>query len=174
MCHGCFRSHPWTHTHTQSCDTHASIFHPSSLTKAFACCFWIPLTCVWSVSLFFFPSSVTESEWHVHYSFSVPPHTTSPSPSHEPTGKMASKGPHQVLLLCLDIHLGNSSRAIILASSWANSSIYSCWIFLWLLRLFIVNTVVCVVPRARPPTTTMEMMCIPYQIRAVCCENEAV
>lgn len=68
-----------------------------------------------------------------------------------PTGKMAAKQPHQVLLLCLDIHLGNSNRAIITASSWASSSIYSCWIFLGLLRSFIVNTVVCVVPRAHSP-----------------------
>lgn len=38
-------------------------------------------------------------------------------PPTEPTGKMVAKEPHQVHSLCLDIHLGNSKRAIIPASS---------------------------------------------------------
>lgn len=85
----------------------------------------------------------------------------------EPSGKVVAKEPHEVLLLCSDIHLGNSNRAFTVVKKCGSSSIYSCWIFLGLLRLFIVNTVVCVVPRAHPPAATIETICIPYQISAV-------
>lgn len=46
------------------------------------------------------------------------------------SGKMAAKEPHQVLSLCVDIHLGNGNGAIITASRKSSSSIYSCWVFL--------------------------------------------
>lgn len=109
-----------THTHTVLCETRLC-------------------TDLCGLTFFFFFSKRHRKWMNVCYSVSPP----------EPTGKMVSKESHQVPSLYLDIPLGNSNRAIT-TSSQASSSIYSCWIFLGLLRLFIVNTVVCVVPRAGP------------------------
>lgn len=91
-------------THAVLYETHASV---SALMKRFHVVLNSTDMCV---VFFFIIPSVTECEWHVCYS---PPHPPHP----QPTGKMAATEPHRVLSLCLDIHLGNSNRPIIMPSN---------------------------------------------------------
>lgn len=88
----------------QCCRKHIPPYLSKCFHEAFACC----LKFHWLVcGLSFIVLSVTECEWHVCYS-------SSPHWAH---WEMAAKEPHEVLSLYPDIHLGNSNRAIITASS---------------------------------------------------------
>lgn len=155
MCYSCFWECSWARI--QLYVTQPSILKAAPFDEASGCCLSALRSLMCGLSFFIF-FQVSQKMNDVCYTVCLPL---------EPSGKVMAKEAHGVLLLCSDIHLGNSNRAFTVVKKCGSSSIYSCWIFLGLLRLFIVNTVVCVVPRAHPPAATIETICIPYQISAV-------